>query len=400
MFWFLTQQFLVILITAIAFGIFGWWLRPKFQKVGATRAEVDAERGKNQALEDRARKAEGEAKAASAELASLKSSSVSRAEFEAARKALADEQARGENVQVQLRKAREAQNAAEARNSDAGKASQAKVFALENELAGLREQAARDRQAAVDARAESDRHKANVPGKPAELAALEAELLLARRNFTASENTASEARRERDKSEADMLKLRDKIKVLEGELAVARGNAKPGAATPESDPASIRVALIAAEAKAADALRSVTIARDEAFALRTRVGLLEAELAEAASNVDAPATESDIEVVRNALHASQAEADEARKAANLSASQAVVLRTEISSLKLQLEKLRVAAEAAAASAPAGVPAAPSQPHPPTVAEAAMAVHASSPESGAPAQPSPAPEGEADLPPVA
>lgn len=399
MFWFLTQQFLVILITAIAFGIFGWWLRPKFEKVGATRAEVDAERGKNQALEDRARKAEGEAKAASSELASLKASSVPRAELDAAKKALADEQARGENVQVQLKKAREAQNAAESRNTDAGKASKAKVFALENELATLREQAARDRQAAADAKAESDRHKANVPGKPAELAALEAELLLARRNFTASENTATEARRERDKSEAETLKLRDKIKVLEGELAVARGKAKPGAA-PEADPASLRVALAAAEAKAADALRSVTIARDEAFSLRTRVGLLEAELAEAAGNVDAPATESDIEVVRNALHASQAEADEAKKEAGLNASQIVVLRTEISSLKTQLEKLRIAAEAAATAAPAPAPA----PHAaPTVAEAAMAIHPPVGEPAVPAEPSapaPAPEAEADLPPVA
>ncbi len=392
MLWFLTQQFVLILITAAAFGVFGWWLRPKFQKVGATRAEVDAERGKVQGLEDRARKAEAEAKSATGELATLKSSSVSRSELDAAKKAVADEIVKSESLQVQLKKARELQSASESRNNDAGKATLGKVFALENEIASLREQGARDRQAAVDAAAQVQQLKDSAPGKPSELAAVETELMQARRAFTTSENNAAAAFAERDKANIEATKMRDKLKVLEGELAIARGNAKPGAAAAAgADASTLRVSLAAAESKAAEALRSVSIARDEAFALRTKVGLLEAELSEAQSTIQAPATEGDIEHVRNSLHVSQAEADAAKAAYNNAASQVVVLRTEVSALKAQIDKLHAAQAAAAAAAPAPVNTAP------TVAEAAAESPATATE---PTPKGPAPESEADLPPVA
>lgn len=395
MLWFLTQQFVLILITAAAFGFFGWWLRPKFQKVGATRAEVDAERGKTQGLEDRARKAEAEAKSAAGELASLKSSSVARSELDAAKKAVADEIAKSESLQVQLKKARELQIASEARNNDAGKATLGKVFALENEIASLREQGARDRQAALDAAAEVQQVKDSAPGKPSEMAALETELMQARRAFTTSENNAAAASAERDKANIEATKMRDKLKVLEGELAIARGNAKPGAAAAATnDASSLRVALAAAESKAAEALRSVSIARDEAFALRAKVGLLEAELSEAQSTIQAPATEGDIEHVRNSLHASQAEADAAKAAYNNAASQVVVLRTEVSALKAQIDKLHAAAGTVASHDEHRIATSPSAP--PTVAAAA-----SEPPVPAVAEPvAPAPESEADLPPVA
>jgi len=389
MLWFLTQQFVLILITAAAFGALGWWLRPKFQKVGATRAEVDAERGKVQGLEDRARKAEAEAKAASGELAALKSSSVAVSELNAAKKAVADEILKAESLQVQLKKARELQSASEARNNDAGKATLSKVYALENELAGLREQAARDRQAAQDAAVQVQQLKDSAPGKPSELAAVETELMQARRAFTTSENNAAAASAERDKANVEATKMRDKLKVLEGELAIARGNAKPGAAAAAgADASGLRVALAAAESKAAEALRSVSIARDEAFALRTKVGLLEAELDEAKGTIQAPATEGDIEHVRNSLHVSQAEADAAKAAYNAAASQVVVLRTEVSALKAQIDKLHAAQSAAA---PAHVTTAP------TVAEAAAEPPTPSTET---APKGPEPESEADLPPVA
>ncbi len=395
MLWFLTQQFVLILITAVAFGIFGWWLRPKFEKVGATRAEVDAERGKTQGLEDRARKAEAEAKSAAGELASLKASSVSRSELDAAKKALAEEQAKGESLQVQLKKARELQVASEARNNDAGKATLGKVFALENEIASLREQGARDRQAALDAVAQVQQVRESAPGKPSEMAALETELMQARRAFTTSENNAMAASAERDKANIEATKMRDKLKVLEGELAIARGNAKPGAAAASAtDASSLRVALAAAESKAAEALRSVSIARDEAFALRTKVGLLEAELSEAQSTIQAPATEGDIEHVRKSLHDSQEEADAAKQAHQLAASQVVVLRTEVSALKAQIDRLHALHGTAGSDVP-NIATSPSAP--PTVAEAA----AETPVAATEATPKgPAPESEADLPPVA
>ena len=395
MLWFLTQQFVLVLITAIAFGTFGWWLRPKFQKVGATRAEVDAERGKNQAIEDRARKADAEAKAAASELAALKSSSVARTELDAAKKALADEQTKSESLQVQLKKARELQIAAEGRNTDSSKAIQSKIFTLENELAGLREQSARDRQAAADAAVQVQEAKASVPGKPEEMAALETELMQARRAFTTSENNAAAAASERDKANIEATKVRDKLKVLEGELAIARGNARPGAAAAvENDASSLRVSLAAAESKAAEALRSISIARDEAFALRTKVGLLEAELDEAKGAIQAPATEGDIEHVRNSLHASEAEAAAAKQARGLAAAQVVVLRTEVSALKVQLDKLHAAHGTVHVDAPniATSPSAPPAPAPAAVEAPAPVVAEETPVTP--------PEGEAGLPPVA
>ena len=401
MFWFLTQQFVLVLITAALFGYFGWWLRPKFQKVGATRAEVDAERGKNQGLEDRARKAESEAKAISAELSALKSSSVPRSELDAAKKAAADEVARAESLNVQLKRARELQIAAEGRNTDASKATQTKIFNLENELAALREQAARDRQSAVEAVAAAEQAKANVPGKSSEFAALEAELLVARRDLTASQNQASEARRDKDKADIEATKMRDKVKVLEGELAIARGNAKPGvAAASENDASSLRVSLAAAESKAAEALRSVSIARDEAFNLRAQVGVLEKELDEARSAIQAPATEADIEVVRNSLHASQAEADEAKRAHQAAASQVVVLRTEISALKAQIDKMHALHGTVHVEAP-NIATSPSAPPPaPTPAPAPEPVPAPAPVAVEP-EPAPTPEAtEPTAPPAA
>ncbi|MDB6139247.1 MAG: hypothetical protein JWO94_2319 [Verrucomicrobiaceae bacterium] len=399
MLWFLTQQFVLVLITAIAFGVFGWWLRPKFEKVGATRAEVDAERGKNQTLEERARKAEAEAKAATSELASLKGSSVSRSELDAAKKAVAEEQAKSESLQVQLKKARELQVASESRNNDAGKSTLGKVFALENEVASLREQAARDRQAAADALGQVEHLKASAPGKPEEMSALETELMQARRAFTASENAASEASRERDKSNVEATKMRDKLKVLEGELAIARGNAKPGAAaSAENDAGGLRISLAAAESKAAEAMRSISIARDEAFALRSKVGLLEAELSEAKSSIQAPATEGDIEHVRDSWHASQAEADTAKQAYSTAASQIIVMRTEISALKAQIDKLHAQHGTVAADERRITTSPSAPPQAPTVAEAAAEMPAAAADAEEPVNP--APDSEADLPPVA
>ena len=358
MYWFLAQQFVLLLVTAGIFAYFGWWLRPKFQKVGATRAEVDAERGKNQALEDRARKAEAEGKASTAELAALKTSTVPRSELDAAKKALADEQTKSESLQTQLKKARELQIAAESRNTGASKGAQAQVFMLENELAGIREQAARDRQAAIDAQAELERFKANMPGKSDEVTALETELMQARRAFTTSENAAFEAKRARDVAEVDAGKMRDKLKVLEGELAIARGNARAGGAASAEAPqaAPSYPAIAAAEARATEALRSMAIAREEAIALRDRVTALEAQLVEAKEAIPDPATETDIDHVRNALHKSEAEASEAKQAHAKAASDLVVQRTQISALQAEIEKLKAAAHATPAPAPAPAPA--------------------------------------------
>ena len=354
--WFLIQQFVLLLITAGIFAVFGWWLRPKFQKIGATRAEVDAERGKNQTLEDRARKAEAESKASTTELAALKGSSVPRSELDAAKKALADEQTKSESLQVQLKKARELQIAAETRNTGASKGTQAQVFLLENELANIREQAARDRQAAVDAQAEIGRVRASMPGKTDEVAALETELMQARRAFTTSENAASEAKRARDVAEVDAGKMRDKLKVLEGELAIARGNARPGSkASDEAAPvAQSHPSIAAAESRATEALRSMTIAREEAIALRDRVTALEAELIEAKEAIPDPATETDIDHVRNALHKAEAEVTETKQAYSKAASDLVVQRTQISALNAEIEKLKAAEVAAPAPAPAPV----------------------------------------------
>ena len=98
--------------------------------------------------------------------------------------------------------------------------------------------------------------------------------------------------------------------------------------------------------------------------------------------------------MRKSLHDSQEEADAAKQAHQLAASQVVVLRTEVSALKAQIDRLHSLHGTAGSEQP-NIATSPSAP--PTVAAAAATPPSPATE---PTPKGPAAESEADLPPVA
>ncbi len=373
--WFLFRLLPLLALTAVIFGYIGWWLRNKSGKWGATIQELEAERAKTGPLEERARKAEAERKAALSELEKIKAAPADNSAIESVKAALAEEKTRTDNLTVQLKKARESSAAAEARSSEAGKAAQAKAFELENQLARLREEAARATQEAVDARASLDRVKATDSTAANEIKALENQMLGLRTATAKAEKAADEVKAARDAAIADLTAARARITQLEEENAQARQRAgaaasaaaAPVAALAAAAPApqprgiseeqfnAVRSALTNAQNERDAAVRAKASAEAEAEELRSKADALATELAQ---QQQAASSAGEADTLRKALAEAEAAQSASSNEAGALRNQLVEARTRIAELEAAhaLTAAAAAAPTIAASAPETTPA--------------------------------------------
>ena len=164
---FIAKQLVVIAITALLFFAFGWWLRCKLNKCGATLAELEAERNRSKANDGRIKEAEARVKQAEEAIAKAKAEAsaklvgmVPEASLTLAQNALTDERRKASELQAKIQ-----------RSDDGYKALQnaeTKINDLQNELSKAREEAVRLRAQngtptiALDVEAELARMKTTV----------------------------------------------------------------------------------------------------------------------------------------------------------------------------------------------------------------------------------------------
>ena len=237
---FIVKQLLVIAITALLFFAFGWWLRCKLNKCGATLAELETERTRAKANDNRLKEAETRAKQAEEAIAKVKTEASSRlvgmvpeADLTKAQNALTDEKRKASELQAKIQ-----------RSDDGYKALQnaeLKIIDLQNELSKAREEAMRLRtQSAspalnLDTDAELARMKNTVRTAETmagderrratelqkEVAALTEKLEKAKQGDTSSKATAPESSL-KSKADADLASAKAALKALEATLAVEK----------------------------------------------------------------------------------------------------------------------------------------------------------------------------------
>lgn len=142
----LTQHLPVLLLTAACAALLGWWLRGKKKVTPVASASPaktaavssNSERQRLKDLDAKLRATEASLSSTQTELANLRKESVSRSEHTAV---LADlDTARSSLIALegQLKKSREVQATLQGQTNDAGKKTQARAIALENELSSAR----------------------------------------------------------------------------------------------------------------------------------------------------------------------------------------------------------------------------------------------------------------------
>ena len=148
----LVIKFLPLLgITALLFGLFGWWLRRKFHAPIVSSSKPSAPddlpaRDRAKKLEHALAKSETTQKSLKHELETLQAKSVSKQALDKATKDLADAQHRLEAdlkriqaLEAELKKAREALNTLNSNTAEANRGQRDRTFVLENELSKTRE---------------------------------------------------------------------------------------------------------------------------------------------------------------------------------------------------------------------------------------------------------------------
>jgi chromosome segregation ATPase len=291
----LLENLVFIVITAVVFAVLGWWMRGKKTKPGPSRqADSTAERNRLRGVEDRLKKAEADAASAAAHLAELQKSSAPRSELAAAQTALAAEKERADGLNAQLKKQREQQQATETRKTDSGKAQQNRVFELENQLAKSREEVARAKLAAEEARAEISKVKGAGSSSAKEIKDLQNQVLGLRTTAQAATKSLDELRATHETATVELKAARDRIAQIERDLAAAQARSRiadknaPAAAalsTPrgisEEQFAAVRSALVnaqrdrdAAQSKCDDAVEEAEAARAEVKDLKARLAQL------------------------------------------------------------------------------------------------------------------------------
>ncbi len=313
-FWFLLQQFILLALAALFFTWLGWWLRGKMGKFGATHEEVNAERVRADAAEERVKQAAGEAKSAAAEIAALKVKLTDRSEIEKVQKLVAAEKEKAESLDSQLKKSREAHNAAEARINDVNKAAQAKIFEAQNELAKIREEGARSKQIAAQAEAEIAKAKSAALASSSEAREIGNQVIALRKEAADAIKACDEAKTARDNAVADLTAAKDKISKLTEELGQTKS--RPGALAG----AGLAAAAVAAPVVAAVQPRSVS--------------------------------EEQFQAVRSALNNAQKERDAALEAKEEASAKAEELYEKAAALTAELDQLKSASAAPVAVAAA------------------------------------------------
>lgn len=340
--WFLIKLFGLLSLTAVLFAIFGWWLRCKLCKCGATKAELDAATARAGQLEARVSKAESEAKSSAAALASLKDSAVDRktaaAELDAVQRSLTAEKEINTSLSTQLKKAREATIAAEARINDAGKSLQARAFDLENQLTKAREETSRANQAAEEAKAALAAYKSSNSSSSEELKNLENQMLGLRAQANKARQTTEEAQAARDAAVADLAIARDNVTRLTSELSEAK--AKSGVPHDPHAPSEDQLKVLRGAIARAQQEREAAVA-----AHRAEVADLRQQLAAAASAAPIAAS------LAPASDDSAAALQAAKDAEAAAQARATDLAARVQSLESELASLKASTTDASAAAP-------------------------------------------------
>jgi len=342
--WFLIKLLGLLSLTAVLFAIFGWWLRCKLCKCGATKAELDAATARAGQLEARVSKAESEAKSSAAALASLKDSAVDRktaaAELDAVQRSLTAEKEINASLSTQLKKAREATIAAEARINDAGKSLQARAFDLENQLTKAREEANRAQQSAEEARAALADYKASNSSSSDELKNLENQMLGLRAQASKSRQATEEAQAARDAAIADLAIARDNVTRLTTELSEAKG--RSSVPHDPNAPSEDQLKVLRSAITRAQQEREAAVA-----AHRIEVADLRQQLAAAAAAPAVPVTASLAPSSEDSAAALQA----AKDAESAAQARVTELAARVQSLESELASTKASTEASAAAAP-------------------------------------------------
>ncbi|MCX6855158.1 MAG: hypothetical protein NTV80_09650 [Verrucomicrobia bacterium] len=145
---FLTQLPVAIAITAVVFFILGWWLRSKQKKPVTANTELQFERNRTKALEDKVKEAKDHASAAESSIAKAQADAkaqlvgmVPEANVTKAQSLLAEEQRKSRDLSAQIQRSEDGFKAL--RNAEA------KMIEVQNELSRSREEVARLKLSAV-----------------------------------------------------------------------------------------------------------------------------------------------------------------------------------------------------------------------------------------------------------
>jgi predicted flap endonuclease-1-like 5' DNA nuclease len=139
---FFTQLPVAIAISAIVFFILGWWLRSKQKKPATVNTELQFERNRTKALEEKVKEAKDRATAAEASIAQAQAEAkallvgmVPQAEVNKVQSQLAEEQRKARDLSAQIQRSEDGFKAL--RNAEA------KMIEVQNELSRSREEVAR-----------------------------------------------------------------------------------------------------------------------------------------------------------------------------------------------------------------------------------------------------------------
>jgi fused signal recognition particle receptor len=149
--WYIIKLLPLLALTAVLFGVLGWWLRRKFHApvVSSHKPQVQDDlpaRERVKKLEHALAKSEAAQKAIKHDLETLQAKTVSKQALDKASKELADAQhrldadlKRIQTLEVELKKTRETLNTLNSATAEANKGQRDRTFVLENELSKTRE---------------------------------------------------------------------------------------------------------------------------------------------------------------------------------------------------------------------------------------------------------------------
>ncbi len=345
----LVIKFLPLLgITALLFGLFGWWLRRKFHAPIVSSSKPSAPddlpaRDRAKKLEHALAKSETTQKSLKHELETLQAKSVSKQALDKATKDLADAQHRLEAdlkriqaLEAELKKAREALNTLNSNTAEANRGQRDRTFVLENELSKTREALA------------------ILEARPDNSLALQSEVDRLRETLTNSTRVIGELRKQESTTAQALAKTQAQLEAATQQAASSTAAVSLLPAMEAAERLSRKPAKEPVSTKVADAKEAVE--RLQALNAQKEAERLAAEQAAAVRNSQDRLAAQQAAAAAAAEQAEQAAAEQAA-AEQAAAEQAAVaeqerLATEQAAEQAAAEEERLAAEQAAAAAAA------------------------------------------------
>ena len=335
----LVIKFLPLLgITALLFGLFGWWLRRKFHAPIVSSSKPSAPddlpaRDRAKKLEHALAKSETTQKSLKHELETLQAKSVSKQALDKATKDLADAQHRLEAdlkriqaLEAELKKAREALNTLNSNTAEANRGQRDRTFVLENELSKTREALA------------------ILEARPDNSLALQSEVDRLRETLTNSTRVIGELRKQESTTAQALAKTQAQLEAATQQAASSTAAVSLLPAMEAAERLSRKPAKEPVSTKVADAKEAVE--RLQALNAQKEAERLAAEQAAAVRN------SQDRLAAQQAAAAAAAEQAEQAAAEQAAVAEQERLATEQAAEQAAAEEERLAAEQAAAAAAA------------------------------------------------